>query len=109
MDTPVENCWQITKKIGNQFCTSFLLKKRMDYLSNMYLNAKNNPFDYLESEENSIKRKFSKFIPKSATIFKERKDNFNVHLIKKFSDFKMPSLDNQCRSKTANMKNKSSN
>lgn len=84
-------------------------KKRMDYLSNMYLNAKNNPFDYLESEENSIKRKFSKFIPKSATIFKERKDNFNVHLIKKFSDFKMPSLDNQNRSKTANVKNKISN
>lgn len=80
----------------------------MDYLSNMYLNVKNNPFDYLESNDNSTKRKFSKFIPKSANIFKERKENFNVHLIKNFSDFKINVYENQnkTRSNTANMKNK---
>jgi len=82
-------------------------KKRMDYLSNLYLNVKNSPFEYLETDENSTKKKFSKYIPKSATIFKERKDNFNVHLIKKFSDFKV-ALNKQTsvRSKTANLKNK---
>lgn len=82
-------------------------KKRMDYLSNMYLNVKNNPFDYIESEDNSTK-KFSKFIPKKANILKEQKDNFNVHLIRKFSDFKVPSFENQTRSKTAYMKNNTS-
>jgi len=79
-------------------------QKRMDYLSNMYLNVKNSPFEYLESEENSTKKKFNKYIPKSATIFKERQENFSVHLIKKFSDFKNPHY-NGIRSKTANMKN----
>ena len=84
-------------------------KKRMDYLSNIYLNVKNTPFDHLKSDENSTKRKFSKFIPKSANNFKERKENFNVHLIKKFSDFKVPGNENQSRSKTANLKKKISN
>jgi hypothetical protein len=83
-------------------------KKRMDYLNNMYLNVKNNPFEYLESEINSTKRKFNKFIPKSATIFKERQGNFNIHMIKKFSDFKVSNNENNNRSKTVNMKNKNS-
>lgn len=84
-------------------------EKRMDYLSNMYLNVKANPFDYLESEENSTKKKFSKFIPKSANIYKERQENFNVHLIKKFSDFKVSNANSKNmnkRSKTANLKDK---
>ncbi len=84
-------------------------KKRMDYLSHMFLNFKNNPFDYLENDQTSMKRKISKFIPKSASIFKERKENYYVHLIKKFSDFKVPSNESQIRSKTATMRNKISN
>jgi len=81
-------------------------KKRMDYLNNMYLNVNTNPFEYLESEINSTKRKFNKFIPKSATIFKERQENFNLHMIKKFSDFKVSNNEINNRSKTANMKKK---
>ncbi len=84
--------------------------KRMDYLNNMYLKVKNNPFEYSESEGKWPKKKFSNYIPKSALISKERRDTFNVHLIKKFSDFKIPlKKQNSIKSKTANFKDKISN
>ena len=67
---------------------AYLYKKRMSYLSKQNLNAKNNPFDLLKyMDENSISAKFSKFLPKSAKTYQEKLDNFNVHLIKRFSDF----------------------
>jgi len=84
-------------------------KKRMDYLTNIYLNVKNNPFDNIENNGNSTKKNFSKFIPKSAFILKERKENYDVHLIKKSSDFKnFKEIQIENSSKTANLKNKTS-
>ena len=64
-------------------------KKRMDYLGKQSLNVKNNPFDLIKyMDDSSVSTKFTKFLPKSAKTHQEKLENFNVHLIKKFADFK---------------------
>lgn len=98
----------ISKNDLHQHTVVDFYKKRMEYLSSIQLSVKTNPFDFIDNLENNLtKKRLAKYIPKSALGTKEKMENLNVHLIKKFSDFQYQNK-KPLRSKTANIQMKRS-